>query len=238
MNSNASNFVKKRREKISLTKKQIKDILTCVISSYEKIITDKIVYDLSEKTIGKIKKEDYLRNRLVDDYLENELCLFEDGTDRFTINKEVSEEYRGLVDDKLHNDPIDIHIVDKAQKNSWGKNTKPYFAIECKRLTSSSVTEYVTDTKKFTERNYTKLRLPFEGQLAFIENPSLTHIMLSGKINQKLSSSSDIETIKQLENLMIKNGFDASYLSEHKKKDRSLFSIFHLFFDYSKIIQN
>lgn len=238
MNSNASNFVKKRREKISLTKKQIKDILTCVISSYEKIITDKIVYDLSEKTIGKIKKEDYLRNRLVDDYLENELCLFEDGTDRFTINKEVSEEYRGLVDDKLHNDPIDIHIVDKAQKNSWGKNTKPYFAIECKRLTSSSVTEYVTDTKKFTERNYTKLRLPFEGQLAFIENPSLTHIMLSGKINKKLSSSSDIETIKQLENLMIKNGFDASYLSEHKKKDRSLFSIFHLFFDYSKIIQN
>ncbi len=62
--------------------------------------------------------------------------------------------------------------------------------------------------------------------------------MLFGKINQKLSSNSDIETIKQLENLMIKNGFDASYLSEHKKKDRSLFSIFHLFFDYSKIIQN
>lgn len=106
--------------------------------------------------ICEIKKEDYLRNRLVDDYLENELCLFEHETDHFTVNKEVSEEYRGLVDDKLHNDPIDIHIIDKAQKNSWGKNTKPYFAIECKRLTSSSVTEYVTDTKKFTERNYTK----------------------------------------------------------------------------------
>jgi len=124
---------------------------------------------LSKKIIGKIKKEDFLRNRLVDDYLENELYLIEGGTDRFTVNKEVSEEYRGLVDDELHNDPIDIHIVDKAQKVSWGNNTKPYFAIECKRI-KSSISEYVKDTQKFTEPNYSKLRLPFEGQLGFIEN--------------------------------------------------------------------
>lgn len=124
---------------------------------------------MSKKIIGKIKKEDFLRNRLVDDYLENELYLIEGGTDRFTVNKEVSEEYRGLVDDELHNDPIDIHIVDKAQKVSWGNNTKPYFAIECKRI-KSSISEYVKDTQKFTERNYSKLRLPFEGQLGFIEN--------------------------------------------------------------------
>lgn len=237
MSSNASNFVKNRKEKISLTQKRVKDILTCVINSYEKIITDGVTYDLSKKVIGKIKKEDYLRNRLVDNYLENELCLFEDGTDRFTVNKEVSEEYKGLVDDELHNDPIDIHIVDKAQKESWGNNTKPYFAIECKRI-KSVISEYVKDTQKFTERDYSKLRLPFEGQLGFVENSSLTHTNLKDKINQNLSSNSDIETIKQLENYIIKNGFEGCYLSEHKKKDNSLFSVFHLFFDYSQIVLN
>lgn len=235
MNLNASNFIKNRRGKISLTQKRVKDILICVINSYDKIITDKVTYDLSKKIIGKIKKEDYLRNRLVDDYLVNELCILENGTDRFTINKEVSEEYRSFVDDELHNDPIDIHIVDKAQKESWGKNTKPYFAIECKRI-KSGISEYIKDTQKFTERGYPKLRLPFEGQLGFIENSSLINSKLTKTINKNLSSNLEIETIKQLETHLIKDGFEGSYLSEHRKKDKSLFSIFHLFFDYSNII--
>lgn len=238
MNSNAVGFIKNRKEKISLTQKRVKDILTCVINSYEKIIADKVTYELSPMIIGKINKENYLRNRLVDDYLVNELCLFDDGTNRFTVNKEVSEEYRGLNDDMLHNDPIDIHIVDNAHKESWGNNTKPYFAIECKRFESLSVIEYVKDTIKFTERNYSKLRLPFEGQLGFIENPSFTHLKIKDTINKNLSSNSNIETIRQLENHLIKNSFDASYLSEHKKKDKTSFSVFHLFFDYSKILLN
>ncbi len=205
--------------------------------SYEKIITDKVTYDLSKKIIGKIKKEDYLRNRLVDDYLENELGLFEDCTDLFTVNKEVSEEHKGLIDEELHNDPIDIHIVDSALKKSLGAVGKIYFAIECKRI-KSGISEYVKDTQKFTERNYSKLRLSFEGQLGFVENSSLTHSNLKDKINQNLSSNSDIEAVKKLENHIIKNGFDASYLSEHKKKDKSSFSVFHLFLNYSEIILN
>jgi hypothetical protein len=100
--------------------------------------------------------------------LHNELSsVLEDGTDRFTINKETTEEYVSLIDKKTDNHPIDIHIVNKAQKDSWGENTKPYFAIECKRI-NLGFSEYVEDTQKFTERNYTKLRLPFEGQLGFI----------------------------------------------------------------------
>lgn len=237
MNLNASNFIKNRSEKISLTQKRINDILVCVINCYDKIIADKVIFDLSEKNIGSIKKEDYLRNRLVDDYLQNELSILEDGTDRFTINKETSEEYRSLVDKKLHNDPIDIHVVDKAQKYSWGNNTKPYFAIECKRITSG-IGDYVKDTQKFTERDYSKLRLPFEGQLGFIENPSLGHLIVAESINKSLSSNLNIKTVKTLEKYVIKIDFDGSYLSEHKKKDNSSFSIFHLFFDYSKIVLN
>ena len=177
MSLDASSYIK-NRQKLSLTHKRINEVLICVINSYEKIISDGVVFDYSKR--GKIKQEDFLRNRLVDDYLEYELGSLELGTERFTVNKETSEEYSNLVDNVLHNDPIDIHIVDKAQQESWGRDTKPYFAIECKRILSS-VSDYIGDTKKFTERDYTKLRLPFEGQLGFVENSYLDHISISEK---------------------------------------------------------
>ena len=234
MKINASNF-SKNRKRLSLTQLRVNKILTCVINSYEKIISDGIVYNYSK--IGSIKEEDYLRNRLVDDYLEYELSTIESGTNSFTVNKEVSEEYRGLLDGELHDDPIDIHVVDYALKNSWGQKTKPYFAIECKRLIKS-VSSYVNDTKKATERDYSKLRLPFEGQLGFIENNSWNYNKVVEIINKNLLSNSNIQTIKQLEPLELKNNFKGSYLSEHKKKDNKAFSVYHLFFDYTKIVLN
>lgn len=233
MNLNASIYAK-NREKLALTRKRVKQILVCVINSYEKIITEGVVFDFKDR--GKIKHEDFLRNRLVDDYLNSELSLIDIGTEYFTVNKEVSEEYTSLVDNKLHNDPIDIHIVDKGLKNSWGRNTKPYFAIECKRL--GSISEYVKDTKKFTERNHKKLRLPFEGQLGFIENPKWNHTIVKDKINDNFSKNSYIETTKQLETVVLKENFEGSYYSEHKKINKISFSVFHLFLDYSKIVLN
>lgn len=232
MKINASNF-SKNRKRLSLTQLRVNKILTCVINSYEKIISDGIVYNYSDK--GSIKEEDYLRNRLVDDYLEYELSTIESGTNNFTVNKEVSEEYRGFLDGELHDDPIDIHVVDYALKNSWGQKTKPYFAIECKRLVKS-VSSYVNDTKKATERDYSKLRLPLEGQLGFIENNSWNYNMVVEIINKNLLSNSNIQTIKQLEPFELKNNFKGSYLSEHKKKDNKAFSVYHLFFDYTKIV--
>jgi hypothetical protein len=158
-------------------------------------------------------------------------------TNNYTVNKETSEEYRNLLDGELHDDPIDIHIVDHALKDSWGKKTKPYFAIECKRLIST-VSSYVNDTKKATERNYSKLRLPFEGQLGFIENNSWNHNKVAENINKNLLASSNIDTIKELKHLQLNTTFKGSYISEHKKKDKTLFSIFHLFLDYHKIVIN
>lgn len=234
MKLNASNFLKNRKE-LSLTQLRVNKILTCVINSYEKIISDGVVYDYSD--IGSIKEEDYLRNRLVDDYLEYELSSIESETNNFTVNKEVSEEYSGFLDGELHNDPIDIHVVDYALKSSWGRKTKPYFAIECKRLVKS-VSGYVNDTKKATERNYSKLRLPFEGQLGFIENNNWNYNKVIEIINKSLLSNSNIKTIKQLEPYELKSSFKGSYLSKHKKKDKKVFSVCHLFFDYSKIVLN
>ncbi len=233
MKLNASIYAKNRK-KLSLTNKRVKQIMVCAIHSYETILAKEVVFDYSKR--GKIKQEDFLRNRFVDDYLENELSLIDTGTEYFTINKEVSEEYTSIIDTELHNDPIDIHIVDKALKNSWGKSTKPYFAIECKRL--GSISDYINDTKKFTQRSYTRLRLPYEGQLGFIENKKWNHQIVSDKINDNLLSHSEIETIRQLEALVLRERFNGSYYSEHYKKDKTQFCIFHLFFDYSEIVLN
>ncbi len=42
MISNASNYIKNRKEKMSLTQARVTDILRCVVSSYQKIIADQI----------------------------------------------------------------------------------------------------------------------------------------------------------------------------------------------------
>ncbi|SEB51583.1 hypothetical protein SAMN04489761_1158 [Tenacibaculum sp. MAR_2009_124] len=232
MKINASNF-SRNRKRLSLTQLRVNKILTCVINSYEKIISDGVVYNYSEK--GSIKEEDYLRNRLVDDYLEYELNNIEDNTNRFAVNKEVGEEYIGLTDNKPHNDPIDIHIMDYALKDAWGQKTKPYFAIECKRLVTS-VSSYVNDTEKATKRKYRKLRLPFEGQLGFIENNKWSSNIVAELINKNLISNSNIKTTRNLEKYILKKDFDGSYFSEHEKVNDTSFSVFHLFFDYSDIV--
>lgn len=234
MSLNASNYSKNRANKLALTQKRIKNILSCTIISYERIIADGVKFDYKKK--GKVKHEDYLRNRLVDDYLGDELSSVDIGTEYFTVNKEVTEEYISLVDTELHNDPIDIHIVDKALKKSWGKSTKPYFAIECKRI--GSISEYVKDTKKFTERSYTRLRLPIEGQLGFIEKKGWDHKIVSDKIKKNLTKNTVIKTTQNLTSCDVKSGFAGTYISEHEKRDSTLFTVFHLFFDYSKIVLN
>jgi len=234
MSLNASNYSKNRANRLALTQKRIRQILTCTINSYKKIIADGIIFDYSKR--GLIKHEDYLRNRLVDEYLEKELSSFDIGTEYFTANKEVSEEYTSFLDSELHNDPIDIHIVDKALKKSWGKSTKPYFAIECKRI--GSISNYVNDTKKFTERSYTRLRLPIEGQLGFIEKSGWNDKIVSDKIKNNLSTNTLLKTTQNLTPFVIKPGFDGTYVSEHEKKDSTLFSVFHIFLDYSKIVLN
>jgi hypothetical protein len=235
MSLNATTFIKNRTNSISLTQERINKILTCVIVSYEKIITSGVIFDFSKK--GKVKKEDYLRNRLVDDFLEYELEIVDNGTNNFTINKETSEEYLNLADRQLHDDPIDIHIVDYALKNAWSQASKPYFAIECKRL-KTSISGYIDDIKKATKRNYSKFRLPIEGQLGFIENKNWSSKNVCDKVKKNLSSNPNIQTTNNIRSYSVKNKFSDSYVSNHTKVNNTSFSICHLFLDYSNVVIN
>lgn len=237
MSFNASGFNKSRRTVDSSTKKRIHKILTCIINCYEKIITDNDIIDYSKR--GTIKHEDYLRNRLVDDYLEKELNILNDSTIDYIVNKEVTEEYNSLIDKMLHPDPIDIQIIIKVKtsKKYLTNEDKTYFAIECKRL-NSTVSEYISDIKKFTERKYIKKRLLIEGQIGFIGNKICDYSKVKTLINNNLKKNKDINTQSDLNPYSLNPNFSGSFQSIHLKKDESNFKIYHLFFDYSSIVVN
>ncbi|MFI0430475.1 hypothetical protein [Mariniflexile sp. HMF6888] len=237
MSFNATLFINNRLNKTSITDNRIKSILHYIVDCYDKIIDDKIVYDYSKR--GKVSQENFLRNGLVDDYLRKNLHLLNKGTDEYSIvNKEATETYLNVNDNLDHDDPIDIHIVDNGLQTSWGSNSQVYYAIECKRIKSlSDTTSYVDDIRKFSERNYKEARLPFEGQLAFIENKSLTNTVVKDDINSKLKTHATVITDKYLSDIKIHH-VNCTYDSVHKKKfgANEPFSIYHLFFDYSKIV--
>lgn len=225
----------KRRARLALTEKRVCKILICAINSYNKIISQRVVFDYNDR--GTYKKEDYLTSCFVDDYLQKELQTLNSSTMDYSIaNTETTEKYTSHTDGKIHPDPIDIQVVDTALSNSLGIQDKVYFAIECKRI--GSVSEYVKDTIKFTDRNYSKTRLPIEGQLGYIEKQGWDHKRVSKKINKNLSSNTKIKTIKNLSSIGILSGFDGTYFSRHEKKDKSHFSVYHLFFNYSNIVIN
>lgn len=235
MGLDASHFIRRRTNKSAVTEKRIINILNAVINSYHRIKQDKIVFDYS--TRGKIKQEDFLRNRFVDDFLQEQLNEIAEGTYKYIANKDAEEEYRTIIDNVLHNDPIDIHITIIDLTNFNNAQKKPYFAIECKRFTSGAVSEYLGEIKKFTERSYTLTRLPFEGQIGFIEKTHLNASLLVKTINGRLEAEDcPIHTLEELNPYLIQGKFPNSYKSKHRKLNQIDFEIFHLFLDYSKLV--
>ena len=239
MSSNATSFINNRLRKTSITDNRIKSILYYVIECYNKIIEDKVIYDYSKR--GKVSQENYLRNSLVDNYLRKNLSMLNGGTDEYSvITKESTETYQNVVDGLDHDDPIDIHVVDKSLQKSWYSTSQVYYAIECKRIKIlSDTTAYVDDIRKSTERNYSETRLPFEGQIAFIENKSLSNEVIKDEINNKLKSHASIVTDKYLSDIKIHTS-KCTYDSIHRKNfgSNDAYSIYHLFLDYSKINMN
>lgn len=236
MINSADNFKPKKNK---LIEHRVQSVLAYFILCYKKVVNDNIKYSYSKR--GKIKHEDYLRNRFVDDYLQKNISELNNSTTQYSIiNKEANEEYISLIDNVLHNDPIDIQFIDSALKDSWSESYKVYFAIECKRIVKlSDGINYINDTKKFSERSYTQGRLPFEGQIAFVENLNVSANNLYTYINSNLETHNCLVTNDYLTYIKLNSEFTSSYKSTHSKHNSNeFFSVYHLFFDYSKLIEN
>ena len=96
---------------------------------------------------------------------------------------------------------------------------------------------YISDIEKFCNRNHIKTRLSIEGQIAFIENESITHNILYNVINENLQNRKSIITDGFLNKIVLNDKFEATYLSRHQRNTSiQIFSIYHLFFDYTNIV--
>ncbi|MDR2651620.1 MAG: hypothetical protein LBC68_04825 [Prevotellaceae bacterium] len=237
-------FVVNRKNAITITEKRLKIILWYVVECYLLTLKDGKKYSkIGVKKHTSYKFENYLRTRLVEDYLIKNKDLLKQKTlalNDINFTYETEKEYIDSQDNKLKSDKIDVYINKLGLKGVWKENDENiYFAIECKRIEKLSDTnDYISDIEKFSNRNYLNTRLPFEGQLAFIEKSSITHIQLSDEINKRLNEKTIIITNNFLNPISIHPQFRSTYFSVHKRNTdtQRSFSIFHLLFDYSNIV--
>lgn len=238
----ASIFVSNRKQ--SITANRIKNILWYIGECYILLRNDKAKYSKTYvKEHTAIHFEDFLRFRLVEDYLAKNKNLLKARTsdlDEISFTSETQKEYIDQTDYKQKTDKIDIFINKLGLAQTWGENEdKIYFAIECKRISNlSDTSRYIGDLLKFTNRSYIEIRLPFEGQLGFIESHSLSDRQIVEEINGKLRHASHITTERPLRPCPIHPDIPGTYKSIHRRNTnkKETFSIYHIFLDYSGIV--
>lgn len=244
MDSNVSLFTKSRKN--SITQKRIKQILSYVMECHKIFLEDGITYSKSEiSSLGTVMFEDHLKFEFVEKYLvKNKLLLQSKISDLEEINFtcETQKRYIDVIDGKIKPDKIDVFINKLGLKKTWENepDENVYFALECKRiLIKSDSKDYVQDIAKFVNRAHVDLRLPFEGQIAFIENSKLNHQIVSDEVNSILKLTPSIHTDIILLEDKLHTTIGGTYLSQHKRNhNKQSFSIYHLMFDYSKVVLN
>lgn len=244
MSESAHKFTKKRA--IKLSRKQCIQILEYVVFCYDRLKRDneenRVYYSISycRKHTG-FKFEDWLKMKFVDDYLQK----FKSDFQKYQI-KEIQFQYetwKPYIDQvgKERRDQIDIFISNLGLQKYWGNVVKEdlYFAIECKRLKNTSKNaSYITEIQKFVERQHKRFRFPFEGMIGFVEKSSISIDAIIDDINERLKTHSTIRTNKELTPFPICKDFKYCRLSKHDRILPEVISIevYHLFFDYAKLI--
>jgi len=244
MPDSAKSFISARRNPLALTQKRVMAIMQYIIYCYELQIKDRVIYSKSKRN-SKQKFEDYLKTKLVDDYLRKNKIFFNNNFSDIEViffGKEETEIYTDNSDIEQE-DKIDIYIRELGLQKVWSNDEKEevYFAIECKRIEKmSDINNYITDIQKFTNRSHRHIRLPFEGMIAFVENNKLNYLKIANGVTDKLNNFPDIKTTQNLTAVMLSNTFGGSYISKHNKNFNLLeeFFIYHLLFDYSHIVIN
>lgn len=245
MSLNAQRFIQNRgKDIVSITYNRIRNIISYTLECYQLLLTDKPTYSRAHvSTVTAYHFEDYLKMRLVDDYLVKNKHLLAakiSELEEVTFNYETVKPFIDINDGIERSDKIDVYVNRLGLKDQWTVEEEHlYLAIECKRITAlSDCQAYAEDIQKFCNREYTSFRLPFESQIAFIENPKLTHVSIKDEINKRLKRNSTITTRQYLTPVTIHKSFKCSYSSIHKKnfKKKDPFTIFHLLLNYSQLV--
>lgn len=225
---NLSPFGKNDRELLIV--KSFKKLLTAVIICYQKSLENEHLES----------SENYIRNMLVDEYLEDSLIKEELGIMEFDFTAEAA-----VIKDRKEIGYLDIKIVVKNHSLSNIKNS--FFVFECKNLDGESAlnSQYIQEgIHRFVNEKY-PTTLGRNGMLGFIIKP----IDIEGntqKINNLLNKSgtnAEIvavrkQTKEHLKKYTIVNNFVFSYCSKHETlTDKKSFELYHLMLDYSDNIR-
>lgn len=233
------------------TRFRVQNIMGYVITCYNQMVNKGIVYSKADslneaKTRNNL--EEYLTEMFVNtyltkwnniqDYFNSDISGVNSGKTFIYFNYEPKQTYNENGTRK--DDYIDIKINDSVLSSIWGRveQQQIHMAIECKVI-DNGYSQYVSDIEKMCNRNYNTPRLPLEGQIGYIINPKYTHTSVSEGIKNVLKNQDGaIITISTLNPHTVHPDFEASYLSKHKRNygKNDEFSIYHLLFDYSKIV--
>jgi len=244
----ASSFIKNRKQVAAITQDRIGHILWYIAECYGLLQKTKPLPTFSKSfaaTKTTHKFEDFLKFKFVDNYLIPNKSLLQkkaSALEEITFNSETQKTYIDSKDGKEKPDKIDIYVNKLGLQNEWKQSDEHvYFAVECKRINDTqSYGEYVGDIEKFTSRNHTNLRLPYEGMIGFIEDAKITHAIASTQITSRLKKSQSVVTTDYLTTISVNSGFNAGYFSKHNKSfgKKNPFTLYHLFFDYSGNVVN
>lgn len=244
MANNASSFIKNRRNRVSITSDRINHIIWYIAECYSLLTSSKTTYSKSwVNTNTSYHFEDYLKMELVDTFLiKNKAILISrtSALEEINFTYETIKRFTDVKDGIQKNDKIDVYINKLGLKNQWSvEDEHLYLAIECKRIkTLTDCKTYVGDIQNFCDRNYSHLRIPFEGQIAFIENLTLKHNDVAKEVDKILKASTTLITKQTLESTVFNPTFSGGYTSRHFRNfgKKEIFKIFHLMMDYSTLI--
>jgi hypothetical protein len=191
------------------------------------------------KETNKVELEDFLRNDLIENYIEPNRSLF--GLNSFMFISGAEE-----FSDNIKTGVLDIKVVSPL----WNGNT--YFIFECKRLNKTILDNYVTEgVNRFIKEGkyYPKFENSIAGMISFLESIDTKHEIKCGDAfsfinNVLLKFKEEIKLNGNLTQYKL-NCKDYNYIEKYRYifksahsriKNSSPINIFHIVLDYNHLI--
>jgi len=207
------------KSKQTAARKEFEFILSQICNCYQLMLVD---YEVIENDENKI------RNRLVKDYLDNQIIVEKLNLQPYFFDIEVPQIDK--VYDETGRSDIKIYNAIERLKN----RQSPYFIIECKRLENSNTGKgslnwkYVKNgIERFTSRYDYPTFYGINGMIGFIVKPVKIDALVEA-INQLLTNNENLKPGLPKEKNV--------YLSEHADHRNYKIELYHLMFDFSSKI--
>jgi len=230
-------FSKRREQKQCL--KQFREVLRLIIFCYREKLRQGDAVSLSKihEETG-ITPEDYLKYRLVKDYLRKYKRLFPAIAHLYFLY-ETGEYHREKEKETFNDIAVYSISVGRAWKLSEEFDDEDYyFSFECKRLKDLGKNQLYIDQgiRRYVENAYAGA-MPFAGMIGFVEKGDIVRIKDDIDLRlSKLNGSGELTTIEFLRFFKVEEDFEFSYSSKHERVRNSPIALHHLFLDYSSLI--